>query len=200
MEISDDEYLAFLEWRERRPTLTEERNHQNYWFNRARDLHAAAGAIWYAMNADNDAKVAQDLGLGHGFSMSIACGSVYHMLCGQSLEVVMKAALVSRDQSPPQTHSLNDLADLLGVNRSKEEKRLLAFYEESVWWAGRYPIPKKANDKMIRDFWKLSSNVLTKPKKMDGLSFVEASGATDWGKYDSLWLKYAELFDHKFGS
>lgn len=117
------------------------------------------------MNADNDAKVAQDLGLGHGFSMSIACGSVYHMLCGQSLEVVMKAALVSRDQSPPQTHSLNDLADLLGVNRSKEEKRLLAFYEESVWWAGRYPIPKKANDKMIRDFWKLSSNVLTKPKK-----------------------------------
>lgn len=139
MDISDDDYQAFLEWRERRPTLTEERNHQNHWFNRAQDLHAAAGAVWYAMDAVNDGKVAQELGLGHGFSMGIACGSVYHMFCGQSLKVIMKAVLVSRDQNPPQTHNLNDLADLLNAKRSKEEKRLLAFYEESVWWAGALP-------------------------------------------------------------
>lgn len=65
---------------------------------------------------------------------------------------------------------------------------------------GRYPIPSKANDKMIRDFWRLSSNVLTKPKKMDDLVLAEASGATDWKRYDALWLKYAKLFDHKFDS
>lgn len=181
-----------------RPSLVEDRNHRNHWLNRANDLHASAGAIWYSMRSDNHQAVTEKLGLEEGFSMPTACYPVYHMLCGLSLEVLMKAVLVSRGESAPEIHDLNDLASLVGTKRNVNEKRILRFYQESVIWAGRYPIPRKANDQMLRQYWDLANKVLSKPRavgKESVFTVYVASGATAWEKYDALFRSYRELFD-----
>lgn len=49
-----------------RPSLVEDRNHRNHWLNRANDLHASAGAIWYSMRSDNHQAVTEKLGLEEG--------------------------------------------------------------------------------------------------------------------------------------
>lgn len=183
------------------PTLVEDRSHRNHWLNRANDLHASAGAIWLSMRSDNPKAVTDKLGLGDGFSMSTACFPVYHMLCGLALEVIMKAVLVSRGEQAPEIHDLNDLANLIGMKRNVNEKRILRFYQESVVWAGRYPIPRKANDQMLRQYWDLANKVLTKPKPMGKetvLTFYVASGATSWDNFTTLYGSYSSFFDHRY--
>ncbi|WP_258381616.1 HEPN domain-containing protein [Pseudomonas syringae] len=93
--------------RHQRPTLVDDKSHQNHWRNRANDLHASAGAIWLSMSNGRGHDAARELGLGEGFDMHLACSHVYHMLCGLSLEVAMKAALVSQGITPPEHHVLS---------------------------------------------------------------------------------------------
>lgn len=183
-----------------RPSLVEDRNHRNHWLNRANDLHASAGAIWYSMLSENNQNVTESLGLGKGFSMSIACDPVYHMLCGLALELIMKAVLVSRGEPFPQKHELENLSSLVGMNSNEREKRILRFFQESVVWAGRYPIPRKANDQKLLQYWDLAHKVLDKPKaisKDSKLSIYVASGATEWDKFNALYMRYRDLFEHQ---
>ncbi|VBS37530.1 Uncharacterised protein [Burkholderia pseudomallei] len=108
MDESSDEDMDIDAWLTARPTLTEERSHPNHWFNRGADLHASAGALWYAMENDVRQEIAQGLGFSSGYSMGVACYPVYHMMCGLALEVIMKAVLVQRGLPFPKTHSLAD--------------------------------------------------------------------------------------------
>ncbi|MEN4750723.1 hypothetical protein ABEH28_13250 [Pseudomonas sp. Ps21-P2] len=195
-----DEFDSYDDQYER-PSLVEDRSHRNHWLNRASDLHASAGAIWYSMHGGNHREITETLGFSEGFSMSTACFPVYHMLCGLALEVIMKAVIVSRGEPAPENHNLNDLAELVGLKRNVNEKRILRFYQESVVWAGRYPIPRKADDKKLREYWTLANKVLTKPKAMGKettLTFFESSGATAWEKYNTLFGSYSSLFDHHY--
>ena len=92
------------------PTLTERQSHPNHWFNKAADLHAAAGATWLAMQDNRKLQAAADLGMHSSFDMGIACRPVYHMLCGLALEVIFKALMSSRRMKIDETHDLNELA------------------------------------------------------------------------------------------
>src|SRR5471032_2703704 len=129
-----------------RPTLTEDRSHPNHWYNRAADLRASAGAIWYS-NLD---AVSEELGFGSGHDMGIACWNVYHMLCGLALEVIIKAVLVQRGVKGYETHEFSKLCKLLGVTTTPDEARLLAFYADAIFWIGRYPTPRNATDEKLR--------------------------------------------------
>lgn len=135
----EDDYEG---WLASRPTLVEDRSHPNHWLNRASDLLASAGALWHAMGAE-DTAIAQALGHGSGFSMKVACWPVYHMLCGLSLELIMKAVLIQRatPQKDVETHVLHRLHRMLDLDLDEERKQILDFYEASVMWAGRYPTP-----------------------------------------------------------
>lgn len=62
------DYSGIDEWLNNRPTLAEERNHPNHWYNRAADLHSSAGALWYVMKL-KDNEVVESLGLSSDFSM-----------------------------------------------------------------------------------------------------------------------------------
>lgn len=115
-----------------RMSLVEDRSHKNLWLHRAIDLHASAGAIWLSMSDGRGKDSAREPGLGEGFDMMHACFPVYHMLCGLSLEVVMKASLISLRQKPPEHHDLNLLSHLLGVKRNPAQKKILNFYQHSV--------------------------------------------------------------------
>ncbi|MDM8356160.1 hypothetical protein [Pandoraea communis] len=177
------------------PGIVDERSHPNHWHNRASDLHASAGAIWHAMN--HSTTVATDLGLGEGFSMGVACNPIYHMLCGLALELVMKATLVKRGVAPAdlQTHSFDKLIDLLGIQVTKKERKLLHFYEASLVWAGRYPIPNKATDEALIKYWDLAGDILSEPvKTLGSLTLSHSSGTTNWENFTKLWTGYSAMF------
>lgn len=181
-----------------RPPLVEERNHPNHWFNRASDLRASAGAVWLAMRGPDEA-AQEHLGLADGFSMTIACTPVYYMLCGLALELVMKARLVQLGHSSEKfDHGLEKLLDLLEVEASDKERRLLRFYEGAMVWAGRYPLPRKPTEQKLRQFWDLASNVLTDPvPEIKGLKVRRGNDASTWENFHGLWSKYAALFEHR---
>lgn len=194
----DDEYQG---WLADRPTLTEDRNHPNHWRNRASDLKASAGALWHAMGSQ-DSTIASELGYAPDYSMGIACWPVYHMLCGLSLELIMKAILAQRGLSPIEFkgHKFENLHRLLGMPLKKDRLKLLAFYEASLVWAARYPTPLDANDEKLLSYYKLASDVLTKPTRGGPpgvLKLKISSGVTDWAHFVKLWDGYAAFFLEK---
>jgi len=186
------------EWFGPRPTLVEDRSHPNHWRNRAADLKASAGALWHAMGSQAEV-IALELGYYPGYSMKVACRPVYHMLCGLSLELIMKAVLVQRatEQKQVEIHFLHKLHQLLGLKLDSERKQLLDFYEASVVWAGRYPTPRNPTDEKLLSHYDLVGRVLTKPLPMGTSSAVEFRVATDtthWKQFSELWDEYANLF------
>ena len=194
----EDGHQALLAWLESRPTFLEERNHPNHWFNRAADLRASAGALWVAMESDQ--ATTQRLNLGSGYSLSVACLPVYHMLCGLALELIMKARLVQLGYSDKQFghHKLEKLIDQLQVEASENERRLLRFYEAAMVWAGRYPLPRNATKQQVLDYWELASDVLTEPlPEIQGIELRRGNDADSWENFHALWRKYAALFEHR---
>lgn len=194
----EDDYEG---WLANRPSLTEDRSHPNHWRNRAADLKASAGAVWHSMGSQ-DSFIAEELGYAPGYRMGVACWSVYHMLCGLSLEVIIKAVLIRRG-TPPQkieTHSFMKLHDFLGVEMDDERKRLMAFYEAALVWSGRYPTPRNASDDKLLRYYELADEVLMTPLPMGEKSTIQfkvASGSTDWQHYSALWSSYAGLFESR---
>lgn len=71
-----------------------------YWYNKASDLRGSAGAIWASMCEPEFAAVPERLGLGRSFSFTVACGSVYRMLCGMALELLLKAIIIEKGGKP----------------------------------------------------------------------------------------------------
>jgi HEPN domain len=200
MDDFEDDNSDIAAWLEARPTLTEERSHPNHWFNRGADLHASAGALWYAMENDERQQIAQELGFSSGYSIGVACYPVYHMMCGLALEVIMKAVLVQRGLPFPKTHSLERLVQAIGLTKSKDELEVLKFYEQSVLWAGRYPVPLNCTDDKLKEYWSLAGDVLTSPVKLSESSRLEVrtgNGATKWENFSPMWFEIAAMFKHK---
>jgi hypothetical protein len=190
-------------WLVSRPTLVQDRNHPNHWRNRAADLKASAGALWHSMGAQ-DSTIATELGYAPGYRMSVACWPVYHMLCGLSLELTMKAVLAQRGPTPAdfKGHKFANLHQQLRLPLSKDKRKLLQFYEDSLVWAGRYPTPLDATDEKLLKHYELASEVLTKPVELSQsgvLRFKVSSGATDWEHFVKLWDNYALLFNEALG-
>ncbi|WP_081771737.1 HEPN domain-containing protein [Paraburkholderia nodosa] len=197
-DTEDDEHY-FYSWLATRPTLTEERNHPNHWFNRAADLRASAGALWYAIENDSKGRIAEKLGFSSGYSMNVACYSVYHMMCGLALEVILKAILVQRGHPFPKTHSLRTLVNEVGLSKTEGELAMFDFYEHAVLWAGRYPVPLKCTDDKLKSYWSLASDVLTSPAQLSSNSSLKIrtnSGATDWDNFTRMWSEISGMFEH----
>ena len=174
--------------------LTEHRRHPNHWTNRANDLHASAGALWYAMEHDSPDGVGAALGFHPTFSMGVACMPVYYMLCGLSLEVAMKAVLACRDMEPPKTHNLGTLAGMIHLTVDAGERRLLHFYTDAIAWAGRYPTPLDCSDDKLRLFADRASTALTeRVKEVKGLELRRGNGAGAWARFDGVWQRIMPL-------
>jgi hypothetical protein len=174
--------------------LTQDRSHPNNWYNRAADLHASAGAVWFAMKNDTNMEIGESLGFDSSFSLSVACRPVYHMLCGLALEVGAKSVLASRGATIPINHDLNSLVGLIGLTISVRERALLKYYSASVVWAGRYPTPRDCTDQDLRDFYSKAGDALTEPVKgIKGLKLRRGSGATNWEVFDDFWQRVMAL-------
>jgi hypothetical protein len=175
--------------------LVEQHSHPNYWFNRASDLRATAGAAWFSMSV-NPETVREALGLPSGFSMHVACRPVYHLLCGLALEVLLKGVLALRREQPPATHDLCVLADRVAIELSANERELLRYYSTTISWAGRYPLPKKPTEDKLRDYWDNAVDVLTTATPLAPGSFLRVarpSGADHWDAFHALYERIETL-------
>jgi len=161
-----------------------------YWRNKAADLHASAGALWYCMRDEHSDEVVSALKLGRGFSMYAASTEVYKMLCGMALELAFKAVIVSNGKSPPEIHNLTRLASLARVGRlTAREKGVLALLTEYIIWDGRYPVPKKPEflDKQSD----LASKTLFRAQRGKRFRFLTPvePNPLDWTEFQKLWRK-----------
>lgn len=97
--------------------------------------------------------------------MGIACHPVYMMVCGLSLEVIMKAVLACRGEMADdlQHHDLCELSRAVGRDLSKQERKLLIYYEGALSWSGRYPVPKKNVQANVYAHRRRSFDLFTSP-------------------------------------
>lgn len=100
-------------------TFADQQSISTYWFNKANDLRRAAEAV---IDAGQN-------------------GVVFRMLCGMSLEALMKALAVESGHEPKRTHNLNQLARDVDITYRSDDQRLLQILSEAIIWDGRYPVP-----------------------------------------------------------
>lgn len=175
-----------------------ELKHPNHWFNRAADLHASAGAIWDAMSHE-PAAVSARLGFIDGHSMEIACHPVYMMLCGLSLEVVMKAVLACRGDLSDDLlhHDLCKLSLAVGRELTQQERDLLNYYQGALVWSGRYPVPRRSAQAGVYAHRQLGFETFTSPLAGFSLELRVRNDTDSWENYSRLWHSYSSMFKHQ---
>jgi hypothetical protein len=119
--------------------------------------------------------------------MSVALRNVYFMLCGMSLELLMKTIIVARGKEVKTTHNLKTLGKDANVPFEKKHEGLLQILTEAVYWNGKYPTPQKEMD------WESLADLEVKhlfdkvPLGETGLTSLRGNGALDWEGYSELW-------------
>lgn len=165
-----------------------------YWYNKAADLRASAGALWACMDSKRSIEVAEELGLGEGFSMPVATYPVYRMLCGMALELIYKAVVVAKNEKPnTSSHNLFDLASDAGLEISNDQKGILDILSESIIWAGRYPFPKKQEQREKLN--KLSyKHLFDKGEKFGKLDVLRPNKALYWESFNALFNDASKVY------
>lgn len=69
----------------------------------------------------------------------------FYFNAGLSIELGLKAVAVAKFKDFPKTHKLIDLVRLSGIEITLEQEVTLELLSEFIIWAGRYPVPKKAD-------------------------------------------------------
>lgn len=162
-----------------------------YWYNCSSDLRGSAAALLAASEPELSAVVAQKFGLGAGFSIGIASSAVYEMLCGMSIELMLKAIAVAQRKEVMGHHRLIELARHVDVSLAPDEEALVSVLTGSIRWAGRYPVPK--GRKEWEDTTTVRSKALWEP--VDASSgFKSYNGALDWKNVNALWTKLSEVY------
>lgn len=177
---------TFTDMYERRKSIS------TYWHNKASDLHASAGVLWAAMEDPKQGSAAEKMGLGQGFAYSIACWPVYQMLCGMSLELLLKAIVVARNEAPKATHDLVALSRQADVAYSKVELTTLKILSESIIWDGRYPVPKKENH--FKELTELTWNHLYDPVPNVSINLRRPNDRLDWKAIGGLWRAASDVY------
>lgn len=175
-----------------------DRKHPNHWYNRSLDLKASAGVLYYGMN-QVDGSINESLGYPSGYSMSAACRHPYYLMCGLSVEAILKFRLskVSDESSIPATHDLLNLVGMLNIELSKEDRKKIDYLSMCISWAGRYPYPKQNNAEQWKKHADLYDAIFLKRATGFGLAeqFVIKTGnnlgALEWEDFSRLWGEVA---------
>jgi hypothetical protein len=163
-----------------------------WWYNKASDLHASAGALWLIIKGDNEKSILE-LGFSSGFSMPVACSSVYEMLFGMSLELILKSIFVVSQLDVPFTHNLVSLAEKLDIKLSQNEIQIFQLLTDSIVWDGRYPVPKKQDS--FEDYHNRVSEVLFTPQKITAKkTALVPNSKLNWENLNPVWNRLSDHF------
>lgn len=166
-----------------------------YWYNKASDLRGSAGALWASMHDANAYPNAEKLGLGQGFSFTIACSPVYHMLCGMALELLLKAIHVERGAEPKATHNLVVLCQDAAITLTDAQTGLLRILSEAIVWEGRYPVPKQETRfHQLSDLW--DKHLFDQIPFSGTLKLRRPNNNLGWESFNQLWELVFESYRH----
>jgi len=158
-----------------------------YW-NNADNLRSGALVIW---NAYHEGVVSpQSLGFDTGFSFAVSLPPVFSMLCGLSIELLLKGTCRALELPAKDSHRLTDLADNAGIAYSDDDRVILRALSEYVYWAGRYPAPKNAKELPAAE------EIFSQQRRAGGSLanyFIEAR-EINRSNYDRLWEYFASYF------
>lgn len=174
------------------------KNTPQYWYNKASDLRASAGAVWHCMRAPEKAEIATKLGLGAGFDMGIATHHVFPMLCGLSLELLFKAICVKSGVAFANTHNLMKLAESAGISLPLELVPFVKIFTESIIWSGKYPVPVDKQRDALDELSELRKGALFDDTGFgsDTMRIYRSNGKLNWETFDSVWaLGYERYFN-----
>jgi hypothetical protein len=178
--------------------------HPNNWFNKSNDLRASAGAIWYAIQEGNSSHIAEDLSLGKGFDMAIACWHVYQMNFGMSFELMFKAIARASLSNFPMSHDLVELAKEVDVIIGDKENKVLSVLTEAIIWHGRYPVPrdpkppKKSGKETFEAHYKNYTEVLFDEVPMGSIKLKKHNDVLDWENLDEIWCRLSGIFFERY--
>lgn len=161
------------------------------WHNCSTDLRGSAAALLAASEPELSATVARRFHLGVGFRIDIASWSVYEMLWGMSIELILKAIAVAQRKEVLAHHRLIELASHIGFTLAPDEEALLSVLTAAIRWSGRYPIPKDRKEWV--DTYKDRNRALWKPAD-DNAIWSVYNGALDWENVNALWVKLDEVY------
>jgi len=148
--------------------------------------------LWLARKGENNKAFVEELGLGTGFDMGIACWPVYQMLFGMSFELMLKAIIVVKGNEPKHSHNLIELARETEIDFTDLECDVLKILTESIRWEGRYPVPKKKE--ILEEHYEYSWNVLSDKKSIGNMVVRSYNGSLDWERIDMIWYKAKNRF------
>jgi hypothetical protein len=137
------------------------------------------------MRGARSKEVVQELGLPKGFDLAVTY-PVYTMLCGMSLELIYKAIVIAKGNAPNiKSHNLIRLSKDAGLNYDEDKAGLLGIWSESIYWFGRYPVPKKEND--YRNLVGLMEEHAYDKEPHGKLLFLTRNGALNWDSFNDYW-------------
>ena len=158
-----------------------------YW-NNADNLRAGALVIWSAYH--EGCVSPQSLGFDAGFSFGASLPPVFSMLCGLSIELLLKGTCKALELPAKDTHRLTDLVDYAGIAFSDHDRVILRALSEYVYWAGRYPAPKNANESLTAE------EIFSQQRRSGGslANYFIQSREINRSNYDRLWKYFASYF------
>ncbi|WP_445768640.1 hypothetical protein [Rheinheimera sp.] len=135
----------------------------NYWYNKSCDLRAAAGAVYFCIESQEQKHFdpTESLGLGTNFDMRIATWPVYLMLCGLSLETMFKATIVAKKGTAKLENDLRSLAEQSSSCFTSQQKELFEILTQCILWYGKYPAPNAKKHNSLQSLDLLATEQLT---------------------------------------
>ena len=115
------------------------------------------------------------------------------MLCGMSLELLLKAVLVAQGKSPKATHDLVELCAQAGLASTEDENDVLRLLSGSIVWEGRYPVPK--TEKSFADHAELRLKVMFDEFPLGSLKAYRGNDSLSWDNFQPLWGKIYAAYD-----
>ncbi len=115
------------------------RQSAQWWYDKASQLRASAAVIWHFGVANEvPDSIKKELGFPTGFSFEAGCFPVFPLLCGLSIETLLKGIIVLSGGKVEFTHNLVELAENTAFELDEALKKNLRFLSENVIWDGKY--------------------------------------------------------------
>jgi HEPN domain-containing protein len=114
-------------------------------------------------------------------------GRVFSYNAGMSLEIIFKSILARKQIDIPPIHILRTLATMASLQFDQHQNEMLEFLTECIVWAGRYPVPKNAEQ-----FKKYNDEVVERHiirTSVPGRTYVTLNPKNDpcWPNYLRVW-------------
>ena len=108
------------------------------------------------------------------------------MLCGMSLELLLKAVIVDRGIEPKATHDLVELSQAVSINLTQTQIGLFRILSEAIIWEGRYPVPKQ--ERYLQNLYELHREHLWDPvPEIMGIKLLRPNNKLSWESLNDLW-------------